>query len=149
MAAELGSSLSGGNGRTSRALSYLVMCARLGYRIPGTHTIPEQIVAIGNPAMRHLTQPIKLGLTFHSFDQAVDLFCHGYVGLYRDTPSARLADRPLYFLRLARAGPVIDCDLRSGRCRRHRDRRPMPRLPPVNREPVRASHPYPKCKPVS
>jgi len=34
----------GGNGRTSRAVSYLVLCARLGYRIPGTHTIPEQIV---------------------------------------------------------------------------------------------------------
>ena len=36
---------SGGNGRTSRALSYLVMCAKLGYSVPGTNTIPEQIVA--------------------------------------------------------------------------------------------------------
>ena len=35
---------SGGNGRTSRAVSYLVMCARLGYRVPGTATILEQIV---------------------------------------------------------------------------------------------------------
>ena len=34
-----------GNGRTSRALSYLVLCVRLGYLIPGTNTIPEQISA--------------------------------------------------------------------------------------------------------
>lgn len=32
-----------GNGRTSRALSYLVLCVRLGYVLPGTRTIPEQI----------------------------------------------------------------------------------------------------------
>jgi Fic family protein len=39
----------GGNGRTSRAVSYLVLCARPGYRIPGTNTIPEQIVANRQP----------------------------------------------------------------------------------------------------
>lgn len=32
-----------GNGRTARATSYLVLCARLGYRIPGMRTIPERI----------------------------------------------------------------------------------------------------------
>jgi Fic family protein len=32
-----------GNGRTARALSYLVLCVRLGYRLPGTNTIPDQI----------------------------------------------------------------------------------------------------------
>lgn len=40
---------SGGNGRTSRAVSYLVLCAKLGYRVPGTNTIPEQIVANRQP----------------------------------------------------------------------------------------------------
>jgi len=40
---------SGGNGRTSRAISYLVLCARLGYRLVGTNTIPEQIVANRQP----------------------------------------------------------------------------------------------------
>lgn len=40
---------SGGNGRTSRAVSYLVMCARLGYRLPGTLTIPDQIVEHRDP----------------------------------------------------------------------------------------------------
>lgn len=32
-----------GNGRTSRALSYLVLCVRAGMQLPGTNTIPEQI----------------------------------------------------------------------------------------------------------
>lgn len=32
-----------GNGRTARAVSYLVLCIRLGYRLPGTNTIPQQI----------------------------------------------------------------------------------------------------------
>jgi len=39
----------GGNGRTSRAVSYLVLCVRLGYTLIGTNTIPEQIVANRQP----------------------------------------------------------------------------------------------------
>lgn len=39
----------GGNGRTSRAVSYLVLCAKLGYRLPGVNTIPEQIVENRRP----------------------------------------------------------------------------------------------------
>jgi Fic family protein len=39
----------GGNGRTSRAVSYLILCARLGFVLPGTETIPEQIVAHRDP----------------------------------------------------------------------------------------------------
>lgn len=39
----------GGNGRTSRAVSYLVLCSKLGFRLPGTNTIPEQIVANRQP----------------------------------------------------------------------------------------------------
>lgn len=34
---------SDGNGRTARALSYLVLCMRLGYKLSGTRTIPAQI----------------------------------------------------------------------------------------------------------
>ncbi|CAA7611926.1 Fic family protein [Candidatus Terasakiella magnetica] len=34
---------SDGNGRTSRAVSYLVLCMKLGYKLPGTRTIPAQI----------------------------------------------------------------------------------------------------------
>jgi Fic family protein len=38
-----------GNGRTARAVSYLVLCVRLGYRLPGTRTIPEQIAGNKTP----------------------------------------------------------------------------------------------------
>jgi Fic family protein len=41
-----------GNGRTSRAVSYLVLCVGLGYRLPGSKTIPEQIADEKTPSMR-------------------------------------------------------------------------------------------------
>lgn len=34
-----------GNGRTSRALAYYVLCAKIGYLLPGHQTVPEQIAA--------------------------------------------------------------------------------------------------------
>ncbi|WP_159731914.1 Fic family protein [Methylosinus sp. Ce-a6] len=34
---------SDGNGRTARALSYLILCLKLGYLLPGSPTIPAQI----------------------------------------------------------------------------------------------------------
>jgi Fic family protein len=45
---------SDGNGRTSRAVSYLVLSVRLGYRLPGRPTIPEQIVDNRDPYFRAL-----------------------------------------------------------------------------------------------
>lgn len=39
----------GGNGRTSRALSYLVLCARAEVWFPGTNSIPEQITQNRQP----------------------------------------------------------------------------------------------------
>lgn len=38
-----------GNGRTTRALSYLVLCVRLGCLLPGTKTLPDQIVENKHP----------------------------------------------------------------------------------------------------
>lgn len=38
-----------GNGRTSRALAYFVLCAKIGYRLPGHETLPEQIAADKTP----------------------------------------------------------------------------------------------------
>jgi len=32
-----------GNGRTARALSYVLLCLKLGYELPGSPTIPQQI----------------------------------------------------------------------------------------------------------
>ena len=43
-----------GNGRTARAISYLVLCLSLGYRLPGTNTIPEQIAKDKNPYYKAL-----------------------------------------------------------------------------------------------
>jgi Fic family protein len=38
-----------GNGRTSRALAYYVLCAKVGYVLPGHKTVPEQIAADKKP----------------------------------------------------------------------------------------------------
>ncbi|WP_213807540.1 Fic family protein [Granulicella sp. dw_53] len=38
-----------GNGRTSRAASYLILCLKLGYLLPGKLTIPEQIASDKRP----------------------------------------------------------------------------------------------------
>ena len=38
-----------GNGRTSRATSYFVLCAHLGQRLPGPKTIPERIASYKSP----------------------------------------------------------------------------------------------------
>lgn len=43
-----------GNGRTSRAVSYLVLCVREGMLLPGSETIPEQIVANRGPYYKAL-----------------------------------------------------------------------------------------------
>src|ERR1051325_773993 len=43
-----------GNGRTARAISYLLPCLRLGYRLPGTNTIPEQIAKDKKPYYKAL-----------------------------------------------------------------------------------------------
>jgi Fic family protein len=45
-----------GNGRTARAVSYLVLCAHLGYRLPGAKTIPEHIAANKKPYYSALEQ---------------------------------------------------------------------------------------------
>lgn len=38
-----------GNGRTARTLSYVVLCIRLGHRVPGDRTIPVQISSNKTP----------------------------------------------------------------------------------------------------
>lgn len=43
-----------GNGRTARAISYLLLCLRLGYRLPGTNTVPEQIAKDKTPYYKAL-----------------------------------------------------------------------------------------------
>src|SRR5258708_26523 len=43
-----------GNGRTARAVSYVVLCVRLGSVLPGTNTIPEQIAKDKRPYYKAL-----------------------------------------------------------------------------------------------
>jgi Fic family protein len=43
-----------GNGRSARAISYLVLCVALGIRLPGTQTIPEQIAGNKQPYYKAL-----------------------------------------------------------------------------------------------
>jgi Fic family protein len=43
-----------GNGRTSRAASYLILCVKLGYLLPGRKTIPDQIAADKTPYYKAL-----------------------------------------------------------------------------------------------
>jgi Fic family protein len=53
-----------GNGRTSRVLSYVALCIRLGFRLPGTMTIPEQIERDRSPyfqALDHADAACKRG----------------------------------------------------------------------------------------
>ena len=38
-----------GNGRTSRIVSYILLCTKLGYLVPGTNSIPDQITANRDP----------------------------------------------------------------------------------------------------
>ena len=43
-----------GNGRTSRAASYLILCMKLGYVLPGKRTIPDQIAENKTPYYKAL-----------------------------------------------------------------------------------------------
>lgn len=52
-----------GNGRTSRAVSYLVLSAINGMRLPGRHTIPEQIAEDKRPYYTALEQADKAALS--------------------------------------------------------------------------------------
>jgi len=55
---------SDGNGRTSRMLSYLVLCVKSRMLLPGTHTIPDQIVDNRKPyfdALEAADQSLKAG----------------------------------------------------------------------------------------
>ena len=45
-----------GNGRTSRALAYYVLCGKIGYLLPGSETVPEQIAADRTPYYRALEE---------------------------------------------------------------------------------------------
>jgi len=43
-----------GNGRTSRAAAYMILCIRMGYVLPGKRTIPDQIAENKTPYYKAL-----------------------------------------------------------------------------------------------
>ncbi len=43
-----------GNGRTARIISYVILCTKFGFRLPGIKTIPEQIAAYKEPYYKAL-----------------------------------------------------------------------------------------------
>lgn len=45
-----------GNGRTSRAASYMILCTKMGYVLPGKKTIPDQIAQDKTPYYKALEQ---------------------------------------------------------------------------------------------
>lgn len=57
-----------GNGRTSRALAYYVLCGKLGYLLPGSETVPEQIAADRTPYYQALEEADQ-----HSEEGRLDL----------------------------------------------------------------------------
>jgi hypothetical protein len=50
-----------GNGRTTRAVSYYVLCAKLGFHIPGVMTVPEMIAQDKTPYYRALEAADEAG----------------------------------------------------------------------------------------
>lgn len=60
-----------GNGRTSRAASYLVLCARSGALLPGSPTIPEQIAENRTPYYEALEAADEVFAATREFSQGI------------------------------------------------------------------------------
>lgn len=82
-----------GNGRTARAVAYLILCVRLGYRLPGTKTIPELIAADKDP--------------YYAALEAAD---DGDLTVLEKLLAALLAQQLLYIHRVATEGNGGDSD---------------------------------------
>jgi Fic family protein len=83
-----------GNGRTARVVSYLVLCVRLGTRLPGTTTIPEQIALNRDPYYEALEAADK-----SATDSTVDL------SLMEKLMESLLATQLVSVFRAAKADP--------------------------------------------
>jgi Fic family protein len=59
---------SDGNGRTSRMVSYLVLCVKSGFLLPGRNTIPDQIVDNRKPYFDALEAADKASSETGAFD---------------------------------------------------------------------------------
>lgn len=57
-----------GNGRTARAIAFLVLCMKMGSRIPGTRTIPDLIAGNKSPYYHALESADELWKNEHTLD---------------------------------------------------------------------------------
>ena len=79
-----------GNGRTARAVSYFVLCVRMGYWVPGKLTVPELISKNKDPYYAALEAADKNDLHSAKFDLSAmesyigDLLAKQLVGIHED-----------------------------------------------------------------
>jgi Fic family protein len=83
-----------GNGRTTRVTSFVVLCVRLGYRVPGSPTIPEQISHDKQPYYKALEMADAAYEKEHRID----------VGAMEDLVASHLAIQIASVIHAARAG---------------------------------------------
>lgn len=91
---------SDGNGRTSRAVSYLVLCLRLGCRLPGRSTIIEQIAVNKKPYYEALEQADRAEKEGRIDLGALEGLLEGYlanqlVDIYNAARGEKAEERPL------------------------------------------------------
>ncbi|HWS72776.1 MAG TPA: Fic family protein [Thermoanaerobaculia bacterium] len=79
-----------GNGRTARAVSYLALCAHLGYRLPGTKTIPEHIAGNKEPYYAALEQADNTNLK-PLIDYVTDLLARQLLDVFESATRAGAA----------------------------------------------------------
>ena len=91
-----------GNGRTTR-VTFIVLCVRLGYRVPGSNTIPEQISRDKNPYYRAL----ELADEAHQKERKID------VGAMEDLVSSLLTIQLASVIHDARASRPPTRDIKS------------------------------------
>jgi Fic family protein len=86
-----------GNGRTSRAASYLVLCCRIGWVLPGKRTIPDQIAENKLPY-------------YQALEEADDAERSGQVDLTKtETMLSMMLARQLYAVHTDATGvPTVD-----------------------------------------
>ncbi len=91
---------SDGNGRTSRAVSYFVLCLKLGYRLPGRNTILEQIATNKKPYYQALEQADKAEKQGNTDLGDLERLLEGYlanqlVEIYNAARGEKTEERPL------------------------------------------------------
>jgi Fic family protein len=87
-----------GNGRTARAVSYLVLCIRVGYVLPGTNTVPAQIAGDKTPyymALEAADEAERNGiLNLSVLEQLLStLLATQLLSIYKDATEAKPARR--------------------------------------------------------